>query len=348
MRYFSFFSGIGGFEVAIHKRYPNATCLGYSEILPAAIRVYERHFPNHENMGDITEITKKEIQRRVQHAGGCDLVVGGFPCKNLSSLSRITNNNQGIQGKQSGLFFELIRILKMIVKKNPMVDIVIENNASMPISECETITMHLQAVFGKRAVYMQKINSGLLGVQRRNRIYWTTFPVELPTSVLQTWSMVLDPVDVSNQVLVPHSSIVTRNTYRFKNIRTSQGKTLQVLWDPDVKAYYYVKVRSKHPSRWDNPVYSDTCKSRDISLRSQNYVCGKARVITTDANSNLLIDRRGLLPGYFRIRRFSKKELSSLFGFPKNYLEKEQQWTAVKLAGNAVVVYVIDHILSYM
>jgi len=34
MKYISLFSGIGGFEQAIHEVFPDAECLGYSEIDP--------------------------------------------------------------------------------------------------------------------------------------------------------------------------------------------------------------------------------------------------------------------------------------------------------------------------
>lgn len=76
MKYISLFSGIGGFEIAIHRVFPEAVCLGYSEIRPAAIKVYEEHFPDHYNLGDITQITNEEITELVKD--GCDLIVGGF------------------------------------------------------------------------------------------------------------------------------------------------------------------------------------------------------------------------------------------------------------------------------
>ena len=52
LRYMSLFTGIGGFEQAIHRVYPSAECVGFSEIKPAAIRVYSHHFPDHPNLGD--------------------------------------------------------------------------------------------------------------------------------------------------------------------------------------------------------------------------------------------------------------------------------------------------------
>lgn len=44
MRYFSLFSGIGGFEKGIQQACEEVACVGYSEIDKYAIQIYERHF----------------------------------------------------------------------------------------------------------------------------------------------------------------------------------------------------------------------------------------------------------------------------------------------------------------
>lgn len=41
MKYFSMFSGIGGFELGIEIALPEAECVGYSEVNKYAIQVYE-------------------------------------------------------------------------------------------------------------------------------------------------------------------------------------------------------------------------------------------------------------------------------------------------------------------
>ena len=69
MKYFSTFSGIGGFELGIGNR---GECVGYSEIDKYAIKVYEKQF-DHKNHGDITRIREKELP-------DFELFVGGFPC----------------------------------------------------------------------------------------------------------------------------------------------------------------------------------------------------------------------------------------------------------------------------
>ena len=54
MNYLSLFAGIGGFDLALNRH--GHQCIGYSEINKYAIAVYERHFPEVKNYGDITRI----------------------------------------------------------------------------------------------------------------------------------------------------------------------------------------------------------------------------------------------------------------------------------------------------
>ena len=77
MKYLSLFSGIGGFELGINDVFPNAQCVGYSEIDKYAIKVYQSHFPEHKNYGDIKDIDINSLP-------DFDMLVGGFPCHDLS------------------------------------------------------------------------------------------------------------------------------------------------------------------------------------------------------------------------------------------------------------------------
>lgn len=101
MKYFSTFTGIGGFEVGIDAVDPNAEHVGYSEIDKYASSVFERHYPNVTNYGDITKINADELP-------DFDCLVGGFPCQAFS----IAGKRRGFEDTRGTLFFDLARILK--------------------------------------------------------------------------------------------------------------------------------------------------------------------------------------------------------------------------------------------
>ena len=123
MKYFSTFSGVGGFELGIdydnrsnirdgaevlredgtntQERTPRATCVGHSEIDKYASAVLKYRFPNTKNYGDISKINWSEVP-------DFDLLVGGSPCQDLS----VAGKRKGITGERSGLFAEFVRALK--------------------------------------------------------------------------------------------------------------------------------------------------------------------------------------------------------------------------------------------
>lgn len=111
LRYFSLFSGIGGFEQGIAKsKYGDiAVCVGYSEIDKYADSIYRRQFPSemekgtetHRPFGDVTEIRTSDLP-------SFDLLVGGFPCQAFSHAGK----RRGFDDTRGTLFFEIARILK--------------------------------------------------------------------------------------------------------------------------------------------------------------------------------------------------------------------------------------------
>ena len=98
IKYFSTFSGIGGFELGIGNVHE---CVGFSEIDKYAIQIYQHHFPEHKNYGNITTINAEELP-------DFDLLVGGFPCQAFS----IAGKRKGFDDTRGTLFFDLARILR--------------------------------------------------------------------------------------------------------------------------------------------------------------------------------------------------------------------------------------------
>jgi DNA (cytosine-5)-methyltransferase 1 len=98
MRYLSLFSGIGGFDLAL-SRYGHQ-CIGFSEIEHHAVEVYEKHFPEVPNYGDITQIKEKELPE-------FELLCGGFPCQSFSMAGK----RRGFKDRRGQLFFDIARIV---------------------------------------------------------------------------------------------------------------------------------------------------------------------------------------------------------------------------------------------
>lgn len=98
MKYLSLFTGIGGFELGIGAEHE---CVGYSEIDKYATQIYQKHFPEHHNYGDITKIKEDELP-------DFDLLCGGFPCQAFS----IAGKRKGFEDTRGTLFFDIARILR--------------------------------------------------------------------------------------------------------------------------------------------------------------------------------------------------------------------------------------------
>lgn len=103
IKYFSMFSGIGGFEYGIEKAdtQTDFECVGFSEIDKYAVSIYEKHYPNHPNHGDATKINTRDLPN-------FSFLVGGFPCQAFS----LAGKRKGFDDTRGTLFLEIARVLK--------------------------------------------------------------------------------------------------------------------------------------------------------------------------------------------------------------------------------------------
>lgn len=344
MKYISLFSGIGGFEIAINNTYPDAICLGYSEVKPIAIKVYEEHFPDHHNIGDITTIATETIQELVND--GCDLIVGGFPCTNLSSMAGLKGDNSGLQGPKSGLFYDLLRVIKIVSDINPDVNFIVENNASMSVSNRVTITDQLSRVTNKK-VYMTKIDNASVSVQTRKRLFWTTFPVNQPEKCLHTWDDILEPLnDIEDRYIVSDTYMNGMNTV----VSRKHSPAFLVFMRRVGEYQDFISIENDEKlgsTRYQMSMHSDT---GDITPYA--YPHGKSRPICAGGgggfSQGMLIDRRAGGDGCFVFRYFTMKEKERLFGFIDNYTASLCNSARSNVLGNSVSIYCVEHILNYM
>ena len=338
MKYLSLFSGIGGFEIGISNVYPDAICVGFSEVDKHAIQVYTHHFPEHENLGDIIGVTEEQVKKLVKKHDGIDLVVGGFPCQNLSSLARCFKytNSDGLEGPKSSLFYSMIQVIKWIQKYNPVdLHLLAENNASMSNANKKLITDTFEGIFKK--VWMTKLNGADFGVQTRRRMYWTTFEVSVDNIVCsQTWDDVLEPMEKCMSECVSEKAISSANKeYKMKN---TDKKIIceHVVGATDVYVFK-IYIDMEYITRWQISPRADTLK-----FKSCTFLRGRRL-------DNYLIDRR--VSGNketFIVRQFLPVEVERLFWIPDGWVSTLCSKTRCTfLLGNTVVVKVIEHILNY-
>ena len=99
----SLFDGIGVFPLAASRH--GIVPVWASEIVPDAISITKRHFPEMIHLGDITALSGSKIP-------AVDVITFGSPCQNLSQIGR----REGLDGAKSGLFFHAIRIIQEMRK----------------------------------------------------------------------------------------------------------------------------------------------------------------------------------------------------------------------------------------
>ena len=102
----SLFDGIGGWLLAAKRN--GIAPIWSSEIDRFAMKVSKTHFPDVEQLGDITKLNGGEIPP-------VDIICAGSPCQDLS----VAGCRKGLQGERSNLFYEAIRITReMRVRTN--------------------------------------------------------------------------------------------------------------------------------------------------------------------------------------------------------------------------------------
>ena len=169
----SLFNGIGGALRAYDVLSVVPMGAVVFEIHPPANRVTMKRWPHAEICGDVRSLDEvmirnwldKYIPLREVH------LWAGFPCNDLSSVRA---GRQGLQGPGSGLFWEVVRIKRLLEKELPphvALKYVGENVASMDKEHCEEISSELEV----RPYHLNP--SGAVPMQRP-RLCWTSEEIE--------------------------------------------------------------------------------------------------------------------------------------------------------------------------
>ena len=346
LKYFSMFSGIGGFELGIQRASNNEhahigeeseqeertsgrkrssdkqeillhprnrttpLCIGYSEIDKYAIKVYERQFNGHTNYGDCTTINAKGLP-------DFDLLVGGFPCQAFS----VAGKRAGFNDTRGTLFFDIARIL---AEKRPR-HLVLENVKGLLSHDSGKTFQTILGVLSDLGyrVEWQVLNSKSFGVpQNRERVFFVghlrgecgskVFPIGSTNS--QDIIQLNQPKHSNDRVYSDEGLSPTLNTM--------QGGNRQ----PFVKRQFL----------------------RYLDRNQKNIEGDYSFTVDASQTSGVKIDTR--------IRRLTPLECERLQGFPDNWTKfgEDEHGMRVdisdsqryKMAGNAVTVNTVQAVIT--
>jgi len=172
LKIISLFTGIGGFELGFEQSGVQHQVVGYSEINPFSIQVFQQHFPGIPNLGDVSGIDWKRIN--------FNMVVGGSPCTDVSKAAtmRQDNKERGLKGEHSSLFYRYVDA----IKARPRCHFILENVASMSKDTKEEFTRTLQNA-SHRNVYCVTLDGSPFTGQARRRYFWTTWEIPAQTNI---------------------------------------------------------------------------------------------------------------------------------------------------------------------
>lgn len=97
----SLFAGIGGFDLGFERA--GFKTVWQVEIDPYCQKVLAKNFPEAERFGDIRECGSHNLKP-------VDVICGGFPCQDISYCG----DGAGLSGERSGLWFEMLRIIREV------------------------------------------------------------------------------------------------------------------------------------------------------------------------------------------------------------------------------------------
>lgn len=154
MNVLSLFDGMACGRIALERAGFTVDRYFACEIDKHAMFIANKNYPDIVQLGSVVDLNIDDLP-------WIDLLIGGSPCQGFSFAGK----QLAFDDPRSKLFFEYVRILEGLRKKNPNIKFMLENVRMKKIHE-QVITDYL----GVQPVH---INSALVSAQNRRRVYWT-------------------------------------------------------------------------------------------------------------------------------------------------------------------------------
>lgn len=180
----SLFDGMSCGRIALERAGIKVDNYFASEVDKHAIKVTQHNYPDTVQLGDVTKISYKDGVLTSENGewfiGKVNVLLGGSPCQNLSSLSAL-HGDSGLAGDKSSLFYHYLRLKR---ECNP--DFFLLENVVMKDRFKDAISNLL----GVKPIL---INSATLSAHTRKRLYWSNIEgIEQPEGLNITLSSILE------------------------------------------------------------------------------------------------------------------------------------------------------------
>jgi DNA-cytosine methyltransferase len=377
MNILSLFDGMSCGQIALKELGVQVNKYYAAEIDKFAIEQTQHNFPNTIQLGSVTDVKAKDLEK-------IDLLIGGSPCQGFSFAGKQLN----FDDPRSALFFEFVRLWKEIKAINPKAMFLLEN-VNMKKEYLRVISEYL-------GVFPVRVNSNLVSAQNRDRWYWSNIKTKENGLFNELWTDIPQPEDrgiLLKDILQPANEIdskfiLSNNAAKrllnvgndgFKsNIKNGNDKAACVFASQHKLArgmdMVCVAMRGRNP---ENP--SDRRTGSPTQQRLEPKTDGKTNCLTSVAKDNLIMtqnyvqltggfdsDNRffyengkhgsvltkgeaktGVLTDY-KLRRLTPIECSRLQTIPDWYQWIVSDTQIYKMLGNGWTVEVIKHIFSYI
>lgn len=354
MNVLSLFDGISCGRVALERAGLSVASYTAVEIEKNATAISKKNYPDIIRHGDVRTFTSTDKY---------DLLIGGSPCTDLSIAKK---NRQGLEGNQSSLFWEYVRIKK---ECEPTY-FILENVASMPKKDRDIITETL-------GVEPVLFNASLVSAQCRKRLFWTNITFELPDDRGILLKDILQS-EVDEKFYVKNGLNKTAQTGRNETkklgyvgdvdhqatrVYDDGGKlpALNVVCNSMVKVGYIGEGEQYGQGGQAHRVYDPSGKNPTLSSGPSLVKVGhignsdaqgnrvydpEGKSCTLSANGGGLGAKTGLYQVEEKIRKLTPVECERLQGLPDNYTEGIAMTNRYKCLGNAFNVDVVCCIVT--
>ena len=209
LRMLDTFAGIGGFSYAATKLVGGYRTTQFIEIDPFCQKILKKHFPFTPIHDDIRTFTAIP--------GQYDVICGGFPCQSIS----VAGNRAGItEESRSGIFYELMRVIRMVRPRF----VVLENVAAILNNGLDIVLGELSQT-GYDAEWSVISASSLGACHKRSRWWCVAYTNDygLPTSSISG----LD--DQTNNDTSQRTNQVSQST---RSVESSNSRVVQSFTKP--------------------------------------------------------------------------------------------------------------------